>query len=220
LLGRRDLHLAPDPKSGVDMTLLRMLAFQLPGISKNSNADSPGYQTKSSSVGDVRSKSTTSTPLTVTVDTPVKQKSEWEIPDWSMLINELDLTGANKLLASNCAYSHCENRTLYFNLDSRSVSLLTKSRQKALATAISDKFGESLRVEITMANFDSETPVQVEARRVDEKMEAARVSLESDPNVKALQDMFGAQLNPDSIELIHQSSGEKQSTDEQPPSTD
>ncbi|MDC0178654.1 DNA polymerase III subunit gamma/tau [Woeseiaceae bacterium] len=220
LLGRRDLHLAPDPKSGVDMTLLRMLAFQLPGISKNSNADNPGYQTKSSSIGDVRSKSTASTPLTVKVDAPVKQKSEWKIPDWSMLINELHLTGANKLLASNCAYSHYENRTLYFNLDSRSVSLLTKSRQKALATAISDKFGEPLRVEITVANSDSETPVQVEARRVDEKMEAARVSLESDPNVKALQDMFGAQLNPDSIELINQSSGEKQSTDEQPPSTD
>lgn len=220
LLGRRDLHLAPDPKSGVDMTLLRMLAFQLPGISKNSNADNPGYQTKSSSIGDVRSKSIASTPLTVKVDAPVKQKSEWKIPDWSMLINELHLTGANKLLASNCAYSHCENRTLYFNLDSRSVSLLTKSRQKALATAISDKFGEPLRVEITVANSDSETPVQVEARRVDEKMEAARVSLESDPNVKALQDMFGAQLNPDSIELINQSSGEKQSTDEQPPSTD
>jgi DNA polymerase-3 subunit gamma/tau len=220
LLGRRDLHLAPDPKSGVDMTLLRMLAFQLPGISKNSNADNPGYQTKSSSIGDVRSKSTASTPLTLKVDAPVKQKSEWKIPDWSMLINELHLTGANKLLASNCAYSHCENRTLYFNLDSRSVSLLTKSRQKALATAISDKFGEPLRVEITVANSDSETPVQVEARRVDEKMEAARVSLESDPNVKALQDMFGAQLNPDSIELINQSSGEKQSTDEQPPSTD
>jgi DNA polymerase-3 subunit gamma/tau len=220
LLGRRDLHLAPDPKSGVDMTLLRMLAFQLPGISKNSNADNSGYQTKSSSIGDVRSKSTASTPLTVKVDTPVKQKSEWKIPDWSMLINELHLTGANKLLASNCAYSHYENRTLYFNLDSRSVSLLTKSRQKALATAISDKFGEPLRVEITVANSDSETPVQVEARRVDEKMEAARVSLESDPNVKALQDMFGAQLNPDSIELINQSSGEKQSTDEQPPLTD
>jgi len=220
LLGRRDLHLAPDPKSGVDMTLLRMLAFQLPGISKNSNADNPGYQTKSSSIGDVRSKSIASTPLTVKVDAPVKQKSEWKISDWSMLINELHLTGANKLLASNCAYSHCENRTLYFNLDSRSVSLLTKSRQKALATAISDKFGEPLRVEITVANSDSETPVQVEARRVDEKMEAARVSLESDPNVKTLQDMFGAQLNPDSIELINQSSGEKQSTDEQPPSTD
>jgi DNA polymerase-3 subunit gamma/tau len=220
LLGRRDLHLAPDPRSGVDMTLLRMLAFQPPGISKSSNADSLDYQTKPGSVGDARSKSAAFVPLTVTAETPVKQKSEWEDPDWSILINELHLTGANKLLASNCAYSHCENRTLYFNLDSRSESLLTKSRQKALMAAVSDRFGESLRVEITVVKSDLETPVQVEAKRVDEKMEAARVSLESDPNVKALQDIFGAQLNPESIKLIHQSSGKKKSIDEQLPSTD
>ena len=57
-----------------------------------------------------------------------------------------------------------------------------------------------------------------EARRADEKMEAARASLESDPNVKALQDMFGAQLNTESIELIQGSSGEL--SDGQSPSTD
>src|SRR5690606_3346412 len=28
LIGRRDLDLAPDPRSGIEMTLLRMLAFQ------------------------------------------------------------------------------------------------------------------------------------------------------------------------------------------------
>ena len=128
------------------------------------------------------------------------------------------LTGANKLLASNCAYLHRENATLYFNLDSRSQSLLTKSRQKALAAAVSDRFGEALRVKISISESAPETPMQEEARRVDEKLEAARASLESDPNVKALQDMFGAQLNPESIELVHRSPGE--SSDGQPTSTD
>jgi len=33
LMGRRDLYLAPDPRSGVEMTLLRMLAFQPAGQS-------------------------------------------------------------------------------------------------------------------------------------------------------------------------------------------
>ena len=36
----------------------------------------------------------------------------------------------------------------------------------------------------------------------DERLEAARESLEADPNVRALKDMFGAELNPDSIELV------------------
>jgi hypothetical protein len=85
------------------------------------------------------------------------------------------------------------------------VSLLTKSRQKALAVAVSDRFGETLRVEINIAKTAAETPMQGEVRRADEKIAAARASLEADPNVKTLQDMFGAQLNPDSIELIHDS---------------
>ena len=48
-----------------------------------------------------------------------------------------------------------------------------------------------------------ETPVQEESRMADERMEAARQSLEADPNVKALKDMFGAELKTDSIELIN-----------------
>ncbi len=32
LIGRRDLHLSPDPRSGLEMTLLRMLAFKPQGI--------------------------------------------------------------------------------------------------------------------------------------------------------------------------------------------
>jgi hypothetical protein len=35
-------------------------------------------------------------------------------------------------------------------------------------------------------------------------MEEARQTLEADPNVQALKDMFGAELNADTIELINQ----------------
>jgi len=48
-----------------------------------------------------------------------------------------------------------------------------------------------------------ETPMQEETRLVDERIDAARKSLESDPNVQALKDMFDAELKTDSIELIN-----------------
>ncbi len=216
LLGRRDLPLAPDPRSGAEMTLLRMLAFQPPRPASGRTSDIPAHQT-----GFVRSHDTGSKAAPAVARAPPKpvgDKPKWEEPDWNELINELNLSGANKLLASNCAYLRREKGTLHFNLDIRSQSLLTKSRQKALAAAVSERFGETVRVEISIADSAPETPIQEEARRVDEKMEAARASLESDPNVKALQDMFGAQLNPDSIELVHRSSGE--SSDGQPTSTE
>ena len=45
--------------------------------------------------------------------------------------------------------------------------------------------------------------MQEETRLADERIEAAREILEADPNVKALKDMFGAELKADSIELLN-----------------
>jgi DNA polymerase-3 subunit gamma/tau len=216
LLGRRDLQLAPDPRSGVEMTLLRMLAFQPQRAGNRRPSERPGSHATARSSDDAESKTAPPPSVEKTAEVPVSVKRQWLDPDWNVVIGELNLTGANKLLASNCAYSHRENNTLHFNLDSRSESLLTKSRQKSLAAAVSDLFGEALQVEISFSASAAATPMQEEARRVDEEMAAARASLESDPNVKALQDMFGAQLNPESIELIQQSSGD--TPDEQPTS--
>ena len=126
--------------------------------------------------------------------------------NWGDLVSTLGLTGAIRMLASNCAYLKRDGDTLYFGLDSRSESLLTKQRKDALAGVVSKYFGESLVVDIAIVESSVqetvETPVQVEIRRADEKIEAARESLESDPNVQALKDMFGAELKNDSIELI------------------
>lgn len=208
LMGRRDLHLAPDPRSGVEMTLLRMLAFQPPRSANRRESDSPAHQARTVVSSDAGAKSAPASPVVTAAPKSVRNKQKWQDPKWNVLINELNLSGAIKLLASNCAYLRRENSTLHFDLDSRSRSLLTKSRQKALAAAVSERFGETLTVEISIAESAPETPIQEEARLVDEKMEAARTSLESDPNVKAMQDLFGAQINPDSIELVHRSPGE------------
>ena len=66
---------------------------------------------------------------------------------------------------------------------------------------MSEHFGESLSVDIELAADAGETPSQEESRLADERLEAARQSLEADPNVQALKDMFGAELKTDSIEL-------------------
>ena len=52
-----------------------------------------------------------------------------------------------------------------------------------------------------------DTATEGRAHVLDERISAAqrRASLEADPNVKALQTMFGAELRPESIELINPS---------------
>jgi len=210
LLGRRDLYLAPDPRSGVEMTLLRMLAFQPGGSAVQSE---PGRRNAPKAAVKVPAGTAAPEMAQPAPNEPQEQSGaapngppagvrDWQDPDWSGLVGELQLTGFSKQLAANCEYRSRQGNSIHLVLDKRSESLLTKTRQQALADALSGKYGEPLRVVISVGMVEKETPMQAEVRRVDEKIEAARQSLEADPNVKALKDMFGAELKTDSIEIV------------------
>jgi DNA polymerase-3 subunit gamma/tau len=126
----------------------------------------------------------------------------WSEPDWSQLVTSLGLSGAVRLLASNCAYLRREGETVFLGLDPRSESMLTKQRKDMIAKSLSKHFGEALLVDIALGSEAEETPLQQESRMADERLEEARQSLESDPNVQALKSMFGAELKTDTIEII------------------
>jgi len=201
IMGRRDLHLSPDPRSGAEMTLLRMLAFrpaeasEIPADSGGGGASVPGPKKAAQSEA-------TRAAIQSRAPDPKQPSQTWQEPDWSALVATLGLTGAVRLLAINCVFLQRTANTIHLGLDRRSESLLTKQRKNSLAERLSSHFGESLQVDIEIGADEGETPVQEESRMADERMEAARQTLEADPNVQALKNMFGAELKTDSIELI------------------
>ena len=202
ILGRRDLHLAPDPRSGAEMTLLRMLSFR-----PAQAAGGGGQQVAAKPLSSNKAKpKAVSAPKVAHAEpaSPVTVRSiPWQEPDWGPLVAEMSLPGAVRLLAGNCAYLRRDGNTVFLSIDPRSESLLTRPRKEALTNALSDRFGEPLVVDIAIGAAADETPMQEETRRADEKIEEAIATLESDPNVKSLKDMFGAELNADSVELIN-----------------
>jgi DNA polymerase-3 subunit gamma/tau len=203
LLGRRDLDLAPDPRSGAEMTLLRMLAFRpatasaMPssggGAGRSAEPEQSARPARAPAATEARAESAVPRPA----------KARWQDPEWATLVGQLGVGGAVRMLASNCVYIGRDGNTVRLGLDPRSESLLTKQRQKTLAEKLSRHFGESLSVAIEIGAETGETPVQEEVRVADERIEAARQSLEADPNVQALKNMFGAELKTDTIELIN-----------------
>ncbi len=233
LIGRRDLHLAPDPRSGAEMTLLRMLAFQ-PAAAASGGATAPAAVPAAKGSPRTAAKSAAAGKATKPTGTgkatkpaaagkatkPAGQKKAkapvtaakaaaadtgWQDPDWNPLVTSLGLNGTLRLLASNCAYVRRVENTLELSLDPRSEPLLTRERQQALAGVLSEHFGEKLGVDIKLGVAEDETPVQEQERLADENLEAARQSLESDPNIQTLKNMFGAEIKADSIEIIDQS---------------
>ncbi len=202
IMGRRDLHLAPDPRGGAEMTLLRMLAFR------------PAAAVDAGSTGGTTGKAAPAARASAAKTEPVPARSAepasaahtqtvaWAEPDWKQLVSDLKLSGALRLLASNCAYLKRDANTVYLGLDPRSEAMLTKQRKDAIADRLSEHFGEQLIVDISMQATTVETPLQQESRMADERLEEARQTLEADPNVQTLKTMFGAELKTDTIEII------------------
>jgi DNA polymerase-3 subunit gamma/tau len=203
LTGRRDLPLAPDPRSGAEMTLLRMLAFKpaadnTAGVASGASAERPSAPRPGRTPSAAKPAGRSAQPAATGA-------KGWQDPDWGALMSDLGLTGSLRMLAGNCALDRREGNTVYFSLDPRSDSLLTRQRKDALAKALSKHFGEELVVDICIADLTPETPHEKENREVDARIVAARESLESDPNVQKLKNMFGAELKPDSIEPLDSS---------------
>ena len=127
----------------------------------------------------------------------------WSAPDWHRLAGQLDISGSVRLLAANCAFVERTGNGVQLQLDERSETLLTEARRRTLEQALAGYFGEPLKLSIRVGDA-GETPVQRKRRLEAERLEAAKKGLEEDPNVRILQDMFGAELQPDTVRLKDQ----------------
>jgi len=208
ITGRRDLRLAPDPRSGIEMTLLRMLAFR---------PDDPATERKPSSAppSGRRPRRPDSTAPEAPRPAALGSPGPGPVADgapaagqpldpagWSALVEQLDIRGAVKLLASNCVLLDVEGSDVRLALDPAAESYLTTARQQALGAALSRHFDRNLKVVIEPAQGEVETPMREKARLENEDLQAARESLQADPNVRTLIDVFGATLNLESVRVV------------------
>jgi DNA polymerase-3 subunit gamma/tau len=197
ILGRRDLGFAPDPRTGFEMTLVRMLAFRpaAAGQSAGSGAGS-GSQARSATpgAGSRASAASESAPI-------VRPAAAGPIDpvQWARVVGDLDVSGAARQLAANCALIEHKGSGLQLGLDARSAALNTPANRERLIQALGKYLGGPVKLEFIDGAPAIETPVQNVERRSAETLEAARRSLAEDPAVREMQTRFGATLHPESV---------------------
>jgi DNA polymerase-3 subunit gamma/tau len=184
ILGRRDLDLAPDPRTGIEMTLLRMLAFRPDDATSGTRG-----------AGAAR---TTPAPV---VPVPRAAPPVAGSADWPDLLARIELGGAARQLATNLQLLERDGNRFRFLLDSRAQSLHTRQQEERLLQALGRVVGAPVTIEIESGSA-SDTPARREEQARDERLEQARAALERDPKVQALRDRFGAVLQPDSIKPV------------------
>jgi DNA polymerase-3 subunit gamma/tau len=204
LLGRRDLALAPDPRSGLEMTVLRMLAFrpQAPGNTEVGavprERSEPRPARGSGPPPAARSRPEPAAPMVAGSRSP-GPPAPGEVVDWRAVVGRLALSGITRELAMNAVFVGREGDTLTLRLDPSHAQMRGKAREAQLERALCDHFGAPICLVVEVGEAAGETPAHAARRLAEERREVAARALERDPTVQRLRDVFGATLVQESV---------------------
>ena len=204
--GRAELGLAPDPRTGLEMTLLRMLAFR-PAEPAGSapaptTATTPGQSPKP---GRNRTRPVTARPRepAPSPESAKPRPPAEPSPDWVAMLEDLDLVGQARELARNVQLKSRSDDHWEFEIAPSLRYLGSETCVNRLSQAISSRLGHPVNVRI-MDNESTElqTAAALEAQKVRNTMSEAERAIEDDPTVRELREQMGAKLVEDSIQPI------------------
>jgi DNA polymerase-3 subunit gamma/tau len=220
LKGRRDLPLSPEPRTGLEMTLLRMLAFK-PAEPVGKNQVGKSQVGKNAALPPAEKKTIASTDSTSESGSPAKtqssaplghQQSENEAAatsmrsakatEWYDIVAELNIGGALQQAVANCVLIKQHDDFFHLALAPSSAPLWTKGREDTLARALSDYLGRPIKLQVELKEVDGESPAARDSRLQAERQLAAQTAIENDPNVQSLIEAFDAKIQPNSVEPI------------------
>jgi len=116
---------------------------------------------------------------------------------WARVVGDLDVTGAARQLAANCALLEHRGNLLRFAIDTKVAR--TPPQVEKFAQALAKYLGSNVKLEFVEGAAAPETPSQHGERRTAEALDAARRALEEDQTVREMKARFGATLHPESV---------------------
>ena len=216
--GQKDLAYSPSEQIGLEMTLLRMIAFHPEYDSeKKTLKTSTKPKTKSPKVkqsaleakpeiAPINTKEASETKN----DKENQTKSQKQIKindqkDWERIINDLPFEGAAKMLVKNTLFSSHESDKLVLTLNEEFNNLLTKNVQKSIEKTLLNKFKE-ITLEIESGNTNGSTMSQKEVIKEQQKRKQTEEQFLDDEGLKELEEAFNTKVDLKSIKSSKESS--------------
>ena len=218
LLGFRDLSITPDPRSGVEMTLLRMLTFApdeasatVPplaagsrrGAGKKTARERPS-QTAPATAAAPAGREPAATEARIAPEDPSSGPPEpaaaasrrilSEDP-WSELLGQIELGGVARMLAEHSVARELSAERVHLILDPAHDTLLGDAQVRVIERALQAHFGADLTLLIEPGEIELETPADRRARLAEARQRDAQCMLEADERVQTLLTEFGGRLD-------------------------
>jgi len=192
LIGRRDLPYAPNPKTGFEMTILRMLSFY--PINNN--------EVKKTDIKKTQSTPTITEPPKVTIP-PAAQSTaitpELKADNWNNILEKLNLSAPTQSLAINCIIGSIEENNVELLLHSKYAPILNPRHEKNLTDAFSELFQRSIKVRISLTNNINNTPQVLRKEESDKKQKIAENIINNNDSIQNILKTFNAAIIPQSI---------------------
>jgi DNA polymerase III subunit gamma/tau len=209
--GRRDLPLAPDPRIGFEMTLLRMLAFQpeergqaaappprpAGASAAGASGAAPAALTRrgpAAADGQPVRAAAAAAPLDV-----APAAAHIDAASWPQVVEAAQLSGMVRQFALNCVPVSFDQQVLKLALDAAAADRRTPQLEDRLVQGLSKYLQRPLRIQIEVTEAEVMTPARQRVLEEQQRAGQAVESFEKDPAVRALRERFGASVDTASI---------------------
>ncbi len=201
LIGLRDLALAPDPRCGFEMVMLRLLAFE---PVEPRPADASGGERRAAN-GRNEAPSKRAKAPDIPRNGPVAAaRAPLAGDDWYATVRALDLGGVARMIVENAHPLERNEDQWVLCLDDAHDTLLNDAQTRAVERALTAYIGRPQRVTIVSGRPEAETPALRAERERIEQHDRAIAALCEDETVRALVSEFGAELKLESVRPVKQ----------------
>ncbi|MDD5411993.1 MAG: DNA polymerase III subunit gamma/tau [Methylobacter sp.] len=203
LVGQRDLDLAPDPRSGFEMVMLRMLTFK-----PVSMVSAPVKPAQAPQAINKTQQQPVYTPAVTKQSAVAAEKSVQEtvVPkpsnSWAEMVAVMKINGLTRELAHNCVLENIDDTVCTLILDPGHKQLRSSRTEENLQKALQAYRGTPLKLVINTEKTAIDTPAVQLTKEREDKQQAAVDAINSDSNIQALKEHFGARIMPGTIEPV------------------
>ncbi|HLW22873.1 MAG TPA: DNA polymerase III subunit gamma/tau [Steroidobacteraceae bacterium] len=212
LAGRRDLPLAPDPRAGFEMVLLRMLAFRPEDAATGASPPPPAVSAKTAASGESSAASTgaiasggranggpggPAAPRRITAGPGAPTTVDAQ--NWSTVVEAAELSGMARQFALNCVPVALEENVLRLKVDPQAADRRTRQIEEKLQHGLGAYLGRDLRLLIEAGEEGLQTPARQRASAEQDRVVRAAAAFQEDPTVKGLRERFGAEVDVASV---------------------
>jgi DNA polymerase-3 subunit gamma/tau len=196
--GRRDLAMAPEPRLGFEMTLLRMLAFRPETSEVGSEPQVRGAPVAASATTPAAPAAQEGAPVAAAA-----AAGGIDAARWPAILDAANLSGMVRQFALNCVPAAFDGVLLSLRLDAAATDRRTRQIEEKLAQGLSKYFGREIRLSFETLQPGLVTAARQRALDEQDRTSQALAFFEQDPVVRGLRERFGADADLSSVKPVN-----------------